>query len=68
MPVVPPAFAMMIVATAIVVTTVGLGADRRARRCADNRANRRTSSAADRGANAGTDTGAHKRAANTTAP
>ena len=52
MPVVPPALAMMIVAAAIVVTTVGLGANRRARRCADNRANCRASPAADRGANA----------------
>jgi hypothetical protein len=61
---IPPALAVMIVPVAIVITPVGLGANRRARRCADNRANCRASPAADRGANAGTDTGAHKRAAN----
>jgi hypothetical protein len=57
------AFAVMIIATAIVVTPVSLRADRGARRCTDNRANRRAASTADCSANAGPDSGADKRAA-----
>jgi hypothetical protein len=57
-----PAVTVMIVTAAIVITPVGLRADRRAGCGANHRAYGCAASATNRGANTGTDTGADKRA------